>query len=37
MAMEVPQVIADRPFLFAIHDEETGTILFIGQLQNPLE
>ena len=27
--------VADRPFLFAIHDSETGAILFMGRLSNP--
>lgn len=27
---------ADRPFLFAIREKDTGAIIFIGSLQNPL-
>ena len=30
-----PTVQLDRPFLFAIHDQETGAILFFGRLSNP--
>ncbi|KAM1434642.1 hypothetical protein ACFX2I_042704 [Malus domestica] len=28
--------VADRPFLFTIREETTGTVLFIGNLLNPL-
>jgi len=28
---------ADHPFLFTIHHKETNTILFIGNVENPLE
>lgn len=27
----------DRPFFYAIHDSETGTILFMGAVHNPLQ
>jgi serine protease inhibitor len=30
-----PSLIANRPFLFLIHDKETGLILFIGKVANP--
>ena len=30
-----PAVDLDRPFLFAIHDQETGAILFFGRLNDP--
>ncbi|MCD6101063.1 MAG: hypothetical protein J7K33_10835, partial [Candidatus Marinimicrobia bacterium] len=26
---------ADHPFIFIIHDKETGSILFMGRLVNP--
>jgi serine protease inhibitor len=31
----IPTFRADRPFLFAIRDVKTGTILFLGRLTNP--
>ncbi len=31
----VPLVIADHPFLYAIRDINTGTILFLGRLMDP--
>jgi serpin B len=30
-----PSIILDRPFLLAIHDAATETILFIGQIADP--
>jgi serpin B len=30
-----PELIANRPFLFWIHDHITGAILFMGRLQDP--
>lgn len=30
-----PQIIADRPFFFAIVDEPTSTILFMGSVEDP--
>ncbi len=29
------QMIVDRPFFFAISDQQTGTILFMGAIKNP--
>ena len=34
-AMEMAEVTLDRPFIFAIVDDETGTILFLGRVMNP--
>ena len=31
----IPGFSADRPFVFAIRDMKTGTILFMGQMENP--
>lgn len=28
---------ADRPFLFYIEDETTGTIIYVGKIMNPLD
>jgi serpin B len=32
-----PRVIIDRPFLLVIRDEETGAIVFMGSIVNPLQ
>ena len=32
-----PEVVIDRAFLFAIHDQTTGAILFFGKVGNPSE
>ena len=31
----IPNVRADRPFLYLIRDAGTGTILFMGKVENP--
>jgi len=31
-----PSVVFDRPFMFVIHERESGTILFIGRVGDPL-
>lgn len=33
----IPEFIANRPFLFFIQDETTGTLLFAGKITNPAE
>jgi len=30
-----PAIRADRPFLFAIRDVKTGTLLFLGRMTDP--
>jgi serpin B len=32
---EPPEVRMDRPFIFAIRDTRTGTVLFLGRVMNP--
>jgi serpin B len=29
------EVTIDRPFIFLIHDIETGAVLFVGRVVNP--
>lgn len=35
IASEPEKFIADRPFLFFIEEESTGTIVFVGKVENP--
>lgn len=30
-----PSFVADRPFMFLVHDAESGTILFMGSVADP--
>ena len=34
--MEWVEVVTDRPFVFLVHDIETGSVLFVGRVMNPL-
>ncbi|HEY0189785.1 MAG TPA: serpin family protein, partial [Kofleriaceae bacterium] len=34
-ASEISSLVADRPFLFAIYDHVTHTILFLGRVSDP--
>ena len=33
--MQIPEIICDRPYLFSIVDEKTGTMLFLGEVGDP--
>jgi serine protease inhibitor len=35
-AMETATLTLDRPFIFAIVERETGAILFLGRVVNPV-
>ncbi|HSW58234.1 MAG TPA: serpin family protein, partial [Dehalococcoidales bacterium] len=37
MPTDIKQFIVDRPFIFLIKDNPTGTVLFLGRILNPLE
>jgi serpin B len=32
----IPSMYIDRPFIFAIREHKSGTILFIGKIVNPV-
>ena len=34
-AVQMAEMTVDRPFIFAILDQETGSILFLGRVTNP--
>jgi len=34
-AIPVEVLVADRPFVFVLHDRPTGTVLFAGQVMDP--
>ncbi|MEX0722082.1 MAG: serpin family protein [Balneolaceae bacterium] len=34
-APEIPTMIVDRPFIFVIHEQNSGAVLFMGKLKNP--
>ena len=34
---EPVEMRVDHPFIYAIYDQETGTILFLGRVLNPAE
>jgi len=36
MPQEIPEFKADHPFIFVIQENETGSILFIGRVDNPV-
>jgi len=36
MPLEPKEVTVDRPFIFIIRDIQTGSIIFIGRVVNPL-
>jgi len=35
VVVEIPQMRIDRPFIFAIREHQSGTILFIGKVDSP--
>ena len=35
MPLEIKDITIDRPFIFLIHDRATGTVLFMGRVENP--
>ena len=37
MPVEIIELELNRPFLFAIYDKQTNTILFIGRMMNPAD
>jgi serpin B len=37
LIMDVVKIIVDRPFIFIIRDKESGSLLFVGRVLNPLQ
>ncbi|MCB0095749.1 MAG: hypothetical protein KDE46_08525 [Caldilineaceae bacterium] len=35
--LEPAELIVNRPFIYAIHEADSGAILFMGRVMNPAE